>query len=248
MSSYGFGGDEVKQESSWRYPLGIFLATLVLCAVFLYYYVGPSVDEIGGNVPSPAISEERVALSIGGSAFRIPANYTVYPRDRRGGERDQVAIYMLWPTLSGYTPARRSDFVENEPDTRRIDVTLKKRTSAFSEAERLENLYMPQTIDRRGVRTPYGLIRYDFTQRRKNVPTNGYADTNLFVGKTDDEKIIAMFCFKELTEIDSLDCWREYELSTTVSIIYRFKKAYIQEWRAIDDGVRQFVRDLGPNV
>jgi len=244
MSGYGFGGDEVKQESSWRYPLGIFLATLVLCAVFLYYYVGPSVDEIGGNVPSPAISEERVALTVGGNNFNIPANYTVYPRDRRGGDRDQIAIYLLWPTLSGYSPARREDFVENAPDTRRIDVTLKKRTSAFSEAERIENLYMPQTIDRRGVRTPYGLIRYDFTQRRKNVPTNGYADSNLFVGKTSDEKVIAMFCFKEVAEIDSLDCWREYEMSSTITIIYRFKKAYLQEWRAIDEGVRQFVEEL----
>lgn len=244
MSNYGFGGDEVKQESSWRYPLGIFLATLVLCAVFLYYYVGPSVDEIGGNVPSPAISEERIGLEVGGSIFQIPANYTVYPRDRRGGLRKQVSIYMLWPTLSGYSPSRRNDFVENSADTRRIDVTIKERTSAFSEAERVENLFLPQTIDRRGVRTPYGLIRYDFTQRRENVPTNGYADSNLFIAKADDDKVIALFCFKEAEDLESLDCWREYELSPSVTVTYRFKKAYVEEWRAIDAGVRQFVVDL----
>jgi len=50
-SGYGFGGNEVKEESSWRYPLGIFMATLILCAIFLYYYVGPSVEEIRGDLP-----------------------------------------------------------------------------------------------------------------------------------------------------------------------------------------------------
>ena len=63
-SNYGFGGDEVREESSWRYPIGIFLATLVLCAVFLYYYVGPSVDDINGTVPSPTVSQDVVNLSL----------------------------------------------------------------------------------------------------------------------------------------------------------------------------------------
>ena len=61
-NGYGFGGEEIKQESSWRYPLGIFMATLVLCAIFLYYYVGPSVDDFSGNTPSPAITEEPVRV------------------------------------------------------------------------------------------------------------------------------------------------------------------------------------------
>ena len=123
MSNYGIGGEDVKRELSWRYPLGIFLATLILCAIFLYYYVGPSVDELGGNVPSPAISEEPVAIDVADMRFAIPANYTVFPRDRRGGARDEVWLYALWPTLSGYAPSRREDFIENPPDTRRIDIS-----------------------------------------------------------------------------------------------------------------------------
>ena len=242
-SGYGFGGEQVKQESSWRYPLGIFLATLVLCAIFLYYYVGPSVDEIGGNVPSPAISEEAVALTIGDEGFEIPANFTVFPRDRRGGERDSVALYALWPTLSGYAPARRDEFVENAPDTRRIDISLRTRTSAFSEAERIENLYMPQTTDRRGQRA-HGLIKYDFAQQRKNVPTNGYSDSNLFIGENAAGDVIALFCFKDDQNIPSPECWREYEISNDVSVIYRFKLPYLAEWRAIDAAVTAFVEGL----
>lgn len=246
MTNYGVGGEEVRQESSWRYPLGIFLATLVLCAIFLYYYVGPSVDELGGNVPSPAISEEPVALSVAGVNFAIPANYTVFPRDRRGGARDEVWLYALWPTLSGYAPSRREDFVENAADTRRIDILIAARTSPFTERERIDILYMPQTIDRRGARTPWQLIKYDFKEQRSNVPTSGYAGTELYLGEGANKEVIALFCYKERDDTPSPECWREMELAPTVTLTYRFKRPYIAEWRKIDEEVLKFVNDLKP--
>ena len=244
MSNQSIGGEEVRQESSWRYPLGIFLATLILCAIFLYYYVGPSVDEIGGNAPSPAISEEAVNVSVGGAEFNIPANYTVYPRDRRGGARDEVWLYALWPTLSGYAPARREEFLENEPDTRRIDILLAQRSSPFGEKERIEILYMPQTIDSRGVRTPMQLIRYDFKESRADAPTSGYADTELYIGDAGDGAVLAIFCFKTADDNPSPECWREMELSQNLSLTYRFKRPHLEEWRKIDTDVRAFVEKM----
>ncbi|MEE2691033.1 MAG: hypothetical protein VX640_05765 [Pseudomonadota bacterium] len=246
-NGYGFGGEEIKQESSWRYPLGIFIATLVLCAIFLYYYVGPSVDEFSGNVPSPAISEEPVKFTVGGVGFEVPTNYTVYPRDRRGGERDEVSLYALWPTLAGYTPARREDFVENVDDTRRVDIMISQRTSAFSEQERIDVLYLPQTNDRRGARTSFQLVKYTFQDQRANVPTNGYAGTELYLGETENGAALAIFCFSEREDVKSPECWREYELTPTVSVSYRFKRPYLAEWKAIDARVRGFVEGLVKN-
>ncbi len=244
MSNYGIGGEEVRRESSWRYPLGIFLATLVLCAIFLYYYVGPSVDELGGNVPSPAISEEPIAISVAELNFAIPANYTVFPRDRRGGAREEVWLYALWPTLSGYAPSRREDFVENAADTRRIDILLATRTSPFTERERIDILYLPQTIDRRGDRTPFQLIKYEFKEQRANVPTSGYAGAELYLGEGAGKEIIALFCFKEREDLPSPECWREMELTPGVTLTYRFKRPYLAEWRKIDQEVRAFVNGL----
>lgn len=243
-NGYGFGGEEIKQESSWRYPLGIFVATLVLCAIFLYYYVGPSVDEFSGNTPSPAISEEPVNFLVGGTQFTAPTNYTVFPRDRRGGERDEVSLYALWPTLTGYTPARRADFIENADDTRRIDILISNRTSAFSEQERIDILYLPQTNDQRGVRTPFQLVKYTFRDQRANVPTNGYANTELYLGEAANGELMAIFCFDERADIRSPECWRELELNETVSLSYRFKRPYLPEWQAIDTRVREFVGNL----
>ena len=239
-----FGGDEIKQESSWRYPLGIFMATLVLCAIFLYYYVGPSVEDFSGNTPSPAITEEQVRVEIGGVVFAPAANYTVYPRARRGGARDEVVLYALWPTMNGYTPAQRKEFIENEPDTRRIDIVISKRTSVFTEEERFERLYLPETLDQRGVRTPYQLTKFTFKDQRANVPTNGYSDTELFVGTDEHEQLAAIFCFKELEEVKSPECWREYEYGDTIEVSYRFKRPYLPEWRMLDAAVQEFVQKL----
>ncbi len=241
---HGFGGDEIKEESSWRYPLGIFMATLVLCAIFLYYYVGPSVEEFSGNVPSPAITEEPVMIEIAGTRFAPAANYTVYPRARRGGARDEVSLYVLWPTMNGYAPAQRREFIENDPDTRRIDITIARRNSPFTEKQRFETLYLPQTIDQRGVRTPYKLSKFAFEDQRADVPTSGYADSEMFVGADTDSKLLALFCFKERDDIRSPECWREYEYSDGIEVSYRFKRPYLPEWLAIDTAVREFVANL----
>ncbi|MEM8936963.1 MAG: hypothetical protein AAGC77_11205 [Pseudomonadota bacterium] len=240
-NGYGFRSEEVRQESSWRYPLGIFLATLVLCAIFLYYYVGPSVDELSGNVPSPAITEEPISIEIYGETFAPAANYTVYPRARRGGPREELSLYALWPTMIGYAPAHRREFVENDPQTRRIDITISERSLSFDEATRFELLYLPNTVDQRGVRTPYQLTKFAFKQQRADVPSNGYADTELFVGVDGEERFIALFCFQDREDIPSPECWRSLDYADGIAVSYRFKRPYLPEWRAIDAAVQEFV-------
>ena len=208
------------------------------------YYVGPSVDEFSGNVPSPAVSEEEVRIEIADVVFAPAANHTVYPRARRGGEREEVSLYALWPTMNGYSPAQRREFVENAPDTRRIDISIARRVSPFTEQERFETLYLPQTTDQRGVRTPYQLTKFTFQETRSNVPTSGYANTELFVGADEEGGLLALFCFEERDYVASPECWREYEYNDAIEVSYRFKRPYLPEWRAIDTAVRDFVASL----
>ncbi|MEM8987024.1 MAG: hypothetical protein AAGC95_09905 [Pseudomonadota bacterium] len=239
-----FGGEEVREESSWSYPLGILAATLILSAIFLYYYFGPRLEDIAGDTPKPTISEEEVSIVINNEAFQIPANYTVFPRSRRGGPRGSVFLYALWPNMSAYSPARRDIFVENDPRAPRIDILIEGRTQLFNEAERLEKLYLPLTIDGRGVPTPFELQRYTFRESRPDSPMNGYRDEELFIGRDENGAPIVLRCFKELPHIDSPDCRREYELGGNISITYRFKRPYMEEWRTIDIAVRGFVEQL----
>lgn len=244
-SSHGFGGDEIREESSWRYPLGIFVATLALCAIFLYHYVGPGVDELAGETPKPTISEERIMLTIGDKTFAVPANHTIYPKDRRDGVRKSLELYAMWPNMSGYSPARRSDFVDNEPDSRRILMSLGPKRSVFAEEERLEKIYLPHVVDKSGQVSDYQLTKFTFKKGHTNAPTNGYNNKDMFVGTTRDGQTIVLFCYKPSDdELIPSECWRAVDFSKKISVRYYFSRAYLPEWRKIDVTVRQFLTNL----
>ena len=239
-----YQGDQIKEESSWSYPLGILLATLTLSAGFLFYYFGPRLNDIAGDTPKPTISEDVIALAIGGTEFYVPANHTVFPRARRSGTRDKVELYALWPNLSPYTPARRRDFVENHKNTRRINISIKQFTPTFGEVERFERVYLPRVVDTAGEATAMGLKKYVFKQESADAGYLGYKDEDLYVGDTLEGDTMVLRCFKGDAGLPSPNCRRDFELNGTVSVSYTFKTPYLSEWQAIDARVRDFVAGL----
>ena len=68
--------EDAQQESSWTTPLRVLFITLVLSVGFLYYYFGPTVDDIQGNIPVVSTSVKPIELVVGGTTFMIPENYT----------------------------------------------------------------------------------------------------------------------------------------------------------------------------
>ncbi|WOI54606.1 hypothetical protein [Parvularcula sp. LCG005] len=242
QGSYNIGNEEVKEESSWRYPMILFFATLVLCVVFLYHYVGPDVEEIQGNKPRPTINDELIAITIGKQTFNVPANYTVFPRDRRPGEREVLALYASWPRMDGYVPARRNDFVENEADARRLDILIQQKKTPFDELERLEVLYRPHLLDREGTPYDHGLTQFSFRQGSELAPASGYSDKELFLGETAAEETAVIFCYPaDADRVVPPECFREYDLTPTVTVKYYFKRPYLAEWRRIDEEVHTLI-------
>ncbi len=244
-NGYGYGGEEIREESGWRYPLTIFFATLALCAVFLYHYVGPGVDDLQGSAPKPTISEERVRITVGDSLFFVPANHTIYPKDRREHQTESLSLYAIWPTMNGYTPARRNEFIDNDEDSRRIDITINKRATVFSESQRLELLYLPHVTDKTGQSSDYQLTMFSFKEARANAPTNGYANKELYVGEEADGSLIVLFCYEDSPDdIVPPQCYRELDFSDEVTIRYTFKKAYLADWQEVNAQVRRFILSL----
>lgn len=245
QGSYNLGGDEVKEESSWRYPLLIFGATLILCAIFLYHYMGPDVDEFRGNSPRPTISDEQIALSVAGLVFEVPANYTRFPRDRTPGDRDVISLYASWPRLEGYTPARRGDFVDNEPDARRIDILIQAKQNPFVEAERLEILYLPRVVDKDGAPFDHNLTRFTFQKGSNLEKASGYASKEMFTGRDSSGAVAVLFCSPaDPSGYVPADCYREFDLNDRVSVKYYFMRPYLPEWQRIDTRVRELITEL----
>lgn len=242
---YSLGGEEVREESGWRYPLLVFFATLVLSVFVLFYYFGPSADELAGDVPRPSLAEESVILTVGGMAFDVPANHTVFPKDRRAGARDTLALYAAWPRMDGYTPSRRIDFVENRANSRRIDVLIEENNTPFNEKQRLEILYKKHVTQAGGVPAEHGLTKYEFGRASSVDSGAGYQDRIMYVGTTTDGEEAVLFCYDmDDEEMIPKDCYRTYDINQDVWVRYFFKQVYLPEWRKIDEGVKAFVEEL----
>ena len=244
-ANYTATGEEIREESTWRYPLTILVITLILSALFLYIYVGPDARDLAGENPKPTVSEERSQAVVGDVTLSVPANHTLFPRFRRPGTYEALPLVAAWPRMEGYSPARKTDFTENRPNSRRLDILLEEKNSPFGELERLEVLYLPQTIDQRGTPGEHGLVRYAFRQGSATQPASGYADKTMHVGEAADGSRAVLFCYRERDDsVVPPDCYRQYDLTDRVTVKYYFKAPYLPEWRRIDERVREFVGEL----
>lgn len=225
-------GMEAKEDSSLTLPLTIIGVTLLVSAGFLYYYFGPSISKIRGNVADFTESEALVQLTIEGQDFRIPANYTRYPKDRRGGVRDRVALYALLPDFEPYSPARQEIFETDSLDSPVIYFEIGGHQYALDEKGRFDLLYKERIVDLNGTAGPDGLTRYEFDG------SIGYKDVDVFTLDIDSENPKVIRCNRQTATIPMPDCRREdIRISKDLSVSYWYKRHWLADWRVIDQTV-----------
>ena len=224
-----FGGP-AKQHSGWLIPLAVFLVTACLSAAMLVYYFAPAPPGLSQEQPAPTDATRTIALSVGATRFRIPANYILTASARRGGAVNELALIATLPDLQGYTLDAAPDLTTNGPDSRVVNIMLKNAPAVLPEQERIDRIYMAQVEDPKGKPGPYGLRQYGFRA------DSGYHDQDLFVGATDAGPAV-LLCTKLAPDVVSPSCLRDLPLSGGLSLSYRFKRGHLGEWRRIDTGI-----------
>jgi hypothetical protein len=232
MSRLGddFGGPAT-QHSGWLLPLVVFFVTACLSALILAYYFARPSTSLVDEQPAPTDATRIIALSVGTTRFRVPANYIALASQRRGGAADELTLIATLPDLKGYTLDVASDLTANGPDSRVIDIRVKTGRTVLPEQDRFTRIYLEQVADPKGVAGPYGLRQYAFRA------DSGYHDQDLFVG-TDDAGSQVLLCTKLAPNVVSPSCLRDIPLGHGLSLSYRFKRGHLREWRAIDNGIR----------
>lgn len=208
------------------------LIVLVFASGFLYYYFGPSLNELQGNRPEASAHTTPITLVIGGAKFVIPENFTQFPRARRGGARENVALYAMLPNLEPFTVSNETKFESNEANSPIIHFQLESVRSPFDEEQRIDRVYLPSVLDISGERALYGLTHFQF------LDGSGYQDQDLYIGTDNQGRRAALTCGKEHQEILPSSCRRYTELTDSVMLSYRFKRSRLRDWKEIDASVR----------
>jgi hypothetical protein len=228
-----FGG-RAKQRSGWLVPLVVFFVTACLSALVLAYYFAPSPPGKTQEQPAPTDATRDIALSVGALRLHVPANYILLASTRRGGPVNDLSLIAILPDLKGYTLGAAQDFTANAPDSRVVAIRLKSDQTLLPERERLERIYLTQVEDSKGQAGPYGLRQYAFRA------DSGYHDQDLLVGMGDGGPMV-LLCTKLAPDIASPSCLRDMPWASGLALSYRFKRAQLSQWRAIDSGIRALI-------
>jgi hypothetical protein len=242
--------EDVTTESSWAGPARILFITLILAGGFVYYYFGPSVDELQGNSPKASTSKEPVTVSVAGQTFTIPQNYTQFVKTRRGGVQDTVDLYAILPDLEGFTIAHQDYFEGNAENSPIIHISLQdlyapdrrfgeeKLTQRMTEREKFERIYLPLAVDPKGESARYGFTRYRLSA------SWGGQDEDLFVHEASDGGVVLYRCLEAVASMPSPWCRRDLMLTDRLALNYRFKRQRLSDWRDTDDKVMKLVESF----
>ena len=232
-------GDDVTERPSWLVPAILVGITLIISGGYLYWYFGPSVGDLIGHTPNASIKTRPIDLSVSGVSFRIPENYTQFPRARKGGARDSVALHALLPRLEPFSASNARSFHNNGPESRVVHFQIEAFRSPLEEVERLERIYMPRVVDTLGKPVRAGLIRYEFADDRGR-----FKNEDLFVGKLEGGGKAVILCVKETEEVDNPNCRRDFEFGSQLSLSYRFKRSHLEDWREINGSILELINQF----
>ncbi|HEY5338418.1 MAG TPA: hypothetical protein VIJ85_09460, partial [Rhizomicrobium sp.] len=152
----------VKQRSGWLIPIAVFVVTAGLSAIILLFYLAPTPTSFIEEHAAPTSRTDKVALSVNGLKFDVPANYIKFASARQGGPRKEVALFTTFPDFEGYSDSNASDFSDNAADSPVIFLLLREEQYKISEADRLQRVYMGYITDPAGKPGPFGLTQYVF--------------------------------------------------------------------------------------
>ena len=223
--------ETMHQHSGWLIPASFLSAILLLSGLFLGWYLRP-----GPRVPAaPTGQSTTVALTIGDRAFNVPANYIQNAAARTGGRQQSVTLAALFPTWQGYSDAQARLFAGNRPDSPVVRLSLRADANPLDARTRLSRIYQPYVTAPAETSEFLGLTEYGF------AGNSGYEHEDLYTGETDG-RLMLFLCEQPSSQLSSPNCLAtDQPLGGSVSLSFRFKRAWLARWREVSGGVNALV-------
>ncbi len=214
-------------------PMLVLILGLVLLALLLATRFGLSAFEIfvrdAGQTADPA----SVAVEIADIQLAVPGNMIRFANQRTGGAQEQLDLHLHWPSLTGFTAERAEAFHTPADQSSIVYVTLSAAGDTMSPQRRFRHVY-PRILEDAVRESPRGHLM------RRFQDGFGYDDEELLIARHPEHPLVAR-CEVAAGPTDAV-CLTEFRTESGLEIAYRFRRALIEDWRAIDRGVRDLMK------
>ena len=226
---------EIHQHSGWLIPLTVVVVVVLLCAALMIYYLRPFALNRNGTAPfrDSRASSAIVPLTVSGLRLRVPLRY-MESGDRTAGPKATAALAAALPDMRGYSQTEAQLFAGNAPDSPLVHLLIRAAPNGLVGDDRLQRIYMPYIANPMGEAGPFGLTHYAFRLH------TGYGRDDLYAGNG-----LLLLCERPAQDIPSPNCLAiDRPIAPGVSLSYRFKRAQLSSWRAINAGVDRLVAEF----
>jgi hypothetical protein len=190
-----------------------------------------------GDVDGRASDPTPIVLFVGEQRLTIPANMFRFENQRNVGPHEHVELAVHFPTLQGYTPERRDDFLDGSSEAPVLYVTIKRRDTATDSAGRLANVYRHFFGDE-VLAAPDGLVGHMLNTE------SGLAGEEVYfeAGSTDP---FTTHCLAPDGSGYPAPCLTEIHAGDGMSVQVRFRKGLLPHWAGIKQSVRSLMLGFG---
>lgn len=183
---------------------------------------------LGGHSTSTDLRE----VVIGNDVILAPENTVRYEQARRDGVAPKLDLYFRWPGLTGYTSQTAPDFNDASVERRLVFVTLEPRTMSRDMSGRFEPIYR-SLIEWPGQADISGIVLHAFTEK------SGYLGEQLAVLERTGAEPLVSRCVTGAAAAEMLaPCERDIQVGSDLSLVYRFPRALLAEWPALESAIR----------
>lgn len=234
MTDFTRFNDARIEEVGANFMTKVFYAFLAMAVLSIgISYAGKSIGRtiaLAGHTTDTTMQE----VVIGQDVLAVPSNMIRFASERRSGEARKLDIYLSWPDLNGYSDEERGLFNHAGPDHRVIFATFEPRSMPRDMTHRLTPLYR-LLIEEPGEPVEGGLVAHRFVEQ------SGYGDEMLIVDPTRFRTPFVARCLSGLEADAALaPCERDIDIGSGLSMRYRFPRALLAEWRALDASMQAF--------
>lgn len=218
---------------------------LVVAAILLVFAIGGLVRTLievyhDAMVATDFTADTRpVKLAIGADTLTIPGNMLRSGKTRRGGPVERADLALYWPTVSGYSEDKADAFTDGGPAAPIVYATIAARDQPLDSTGRLDEVYARFFVDK-PLPGPSGLVG-----RRLSVES-GYGDEVIYFAPSDPRPFVAR-CLAQGSVDVPITCLRDVNFGRGLSVLYRFNKDLLGNWREMDADIQKLVNGFLKN-